>query len=43
MYGEEQLNGGEISFLGFKECEDAGIAVSLGKRYSNMCFIQDDH
>ena len=30
-------------FPGLKQWGDVGIAVSLGKRYSNICIIQDDH
>ena len=29
-------------FLALKQREDVGIAVSLGKRYNNICIIQDD-
>ena len=29
-------------FLALKQWGDVGIAVSLGKRYSNICIIQDD-
>ena len=30
-------------FLALKQWGDVGIAVSLEKRYSNICIIQDDH